>query len=1221
MTTLEFLRHLRSLEIKVWLEDQKLRFRAPQDALTPELRTQLAERKPEIIRFLRQFSDDVHAHMPSIPRASRDGNIPLSFGQQRLWFLDQLEPSVPNYNVCDAIEIKKPIKVEVLQRALTEIVRRHEVLRTAFPGMGGVPVQVIAPPFEVPLPVIDVTEIPEADRMKEAKRLSLEEAAIPFDLAKGPLLRVKLLRVNKAHYVWLLSIHHIISDDWSKKLLDQELETLYAAYSAGLPSPLPELQIQWADFAIWQHNWLQGKVLQSHVDYWAEQLDGDLPMLELPTDRPRRHSLRGSIGRFTFPRSLAIAIRALSDRESVTLFMTLVAAYGALLSRYTGQEDIIIGSSISDRNKIETESLIGFLLNTLALRIRLSGDPTFRDLLVQVRETCLGAHAHQEVPYEALLQRVHVNRDASGSPLFQTMLVLLNTPPVQRGASAFWGARPDWDDNSGGWIDAPEGAYVPYENNGTTKFDLSITVMEHEQDLRGITEFNTDLFDHETVARIIERFQIVLSSATSNPEQRISELPLMTEAQRREILAEWSGRPAAVPDVASIHQLFEQQAARNPDFIALEGNGERMSYANLNARANQLARFLQQLGAGPEVMVGIYLDRCPEMIVAILAILKAGATYVPLDPTYPKQRLAMMIEDAQVGILLTHKPLLAGSPQHSARLVCLDEDAVSIAAESAENLPCLVSPGNQVCVLYTSGSTGRPKGVMITHGPLVNYTVMANRQYGIVPADRMLQFASMSFDASLEEIYTSLSQGATVVLRPDRMLDSISAFMSYCRELALTTMVLPSAYWHEIVSRLDVEEIPSTLRLIVIGGERALPDRLAVWQNLIGDRVALMNTYGPTEGTISVTRCKLPAMATPESADKEVSIGWPIENTKVYVLDRWMQPVPSGILGELHLGAAALARGYLNRPDLTAEKFIPDPFSVQPGGRLYRTGDLVRFLPDGSLEYRGRVDQQVKIRGYRVEPGEVEAALERHEFVKDVEVLAREDHPGHRQLVAYIVFHPGKAAPASELRTFLKPRLPDYMLPSAFVFLAKLPLNSSGKIDRRALPAPDRSRADVREELTPPRTPTEQALASIWMAVLKLDRIGIHENFFDLGGHSLLATQIVARVSDTTQFDLPLRRLFENPTIAELAAIVDHAIDSGVSQKQRIVPVRRFLDASPMFEESDFANESGSTSVHDQAAIPVADASMGQLLAGLEGLTEQEVAALLGEDNEIGAGG
>jgi amino acid adenylation domain-containing protein len=908
--------------------------------------------------------------------------------------------------------------------------------------------------------------------------------------------------------------------------------------------------------------------------------------------------------------------------------MTFIAGYAALLFRYTGQDDIIIGSPIADRNHPETKNLIGFLLNTLPLRIRPSDEMSFRELLQHTREVCLGAHSHQEVPYETLLQRLHLSRDLSATPLFQTMLVLLNTPAQSMDPNGLWGkkvsrnnAYPDQD------FSVSEAKVFKEDcHNGTTKFDLSF-VMEEGQVFCGTVEYNTDLFDHETIASLVERLQILMQAAAADPTRPITELPLMTEAQQERLLAEWSGRPGPRAHIQGIHQLIEAQAERTPQAIAVEIDGKQLTYGELNARANQLARWIQRLGARPERLVGIFLERSQEMLVAMLAALKAGAGYLPLDPSYPRQRLAFMQEDCNVEIILTSQALAAELPQDAGHIVRLDSESAPIANESPENLPCNTWPENQVCAFYTSGSTGRPKGVAITHGALINYTLSAVKAYALKADDRVLQFASMSFDASLEEIYPCLAVGGTLVLRTDEMMDSIAKFASRCGEAGITLLPLPTAYWHEIVAwqeskNLKVEEMLPTVRLVIIGGERALPDRVAAWRQSSNGQMVLVNTYGPTEGTIVVTRYKITGAAPTEADGKEVPIGWPIENAKVYVLDSWNQPVPPGIAGELHIGGAALARGYLNRPDLTAEKFVPDAFSGQAGARLYKTGDLVRFLPDGCLEYRGRTDHQVKIRGYRIEPGEIEATLEKHEAVKDVVVAVREDDPGLKRLVAYVVFRDGVAVSPADLRGFLKPKLPDYMLPAAFVFLQKLPVTAGGKVNRQALPKPDRSRADVKGELVGPRTPTEEIVASVWKTVLKLDRIGIHENFFELGGHSLLATQIVARIGDALHIDLPLRRLFEALTIAELSMVVDQLVEAGASEKPRIVSVRRFQDTPANYLETQSGSENGlDPSSHHVATALAPDPNMDHMLAGLEGLTDQEVKALLGEEDEIETNG
>jgi amino acid adenylation domain-containing protein len=878
MTTVQFLNHLQSLNVRVWLQDGNLRIRALPGVLTAGLKSELSERKPEIVKLLRLLPHG-SPEKPAVIRAPREGRIPLTFAQQRLWFVDQLHPASPAYNICDINEIQREIDLIALQHTLNELVRRHEILRTSFPAVDGVPMQRIAPPSEVPLPVVDLTGLPERERALEARRMASEEVRRPFDLACGPLFRVCLARLEAARYLSLVSIHHIICDGWSMKLLDQELETLYAAYCAGRASPLPELPIQWADFAVWQHQWLRGPVLDSHVEYWSSRLEGELPTLNVPKDHARRDVLRGGHGRFSFTPSLSCALKKLSESERVTLFMALLAGYAALLARYTGQNDIIIGSPVSDRGCIEAESLIGFFLNTLPLRIRVDEKATFQELLQHVKEACLGGYTYQAVPYEELMQRRDVERDSSGTPVFQTLLVLLNTPEIQSSAKLLARKIPVWMIPEIEIVEGDVGAWCSDEGNGATRFDLSITLFENESGIRGSTEYNRDIFDEETIVKLVERFQRLLRSAAANPRQRICELELMPQQEREELLVSSRGMRTSC-EVSCLHQFVESQARRQPLAVAVEGSEESLSYAELNARANRLACWLRARGASQEASVGVFFERTPQLLIAVLGVLKAGAAYVPLDPAHPISRLESIIEDAGIDVVVTTQAMAANLRSDSLRTVCLDRDAAEIGAHDPRDPSCAVSSENLACVLYTSGSTGRPKGVLLTHGAVVNFIAGATLDCAIGPTDRVLQFASIAFDSSLEEFFLAFSTGAALVLRPVRMLDSTAGFARYCEQLRLTVLVLPTAYWHEVVATLAEHNLPPCVRCVVIGGERALSEKLARWQECIGGRVALFNAYGPTEGTIAVTRYKAPEAAGESSADREVSIGRPVDGAR-----------------------------------------------------------------------------------------------------------------------------------------------------------------------------------------------------------------------------------------------------------------------------------------------------------------------------------------------------
>ncbi|WP_164020351.1 non-ribosomal peptide synthetase, partial [Pyxidicoccus trucidator] len=1033
---------------------------------------------------------------PPLRPVERTGALPLSFAQQRLWFLDQLVPDSALYNVPAPLRLEGTLDTAALERSLTELVRRHEVLRTSFPSEAGQPLQVIAPPAPLPLERADLSVLPAAEREAEARRLIEAECRKPFSLARGPMLRALLLKLADTEHVLLLNVHHISSDGWSLGVLVREVAALYEAFSQGQPSPLPELPVQYADFAAWQRQWLQGEALEAQFSYWRQQLAGAPQVLELPTDRPRpaTQSYRGASLWRLMPKALSQALAALCQREGVTSFMALLAGFQSLLSRYSGQTDIVVGTDIAGRTHADTEGLIGFFVNQLVMRGDLSGDPSFRELLGRARQVALGAYAHQDVPFEELVRVLNPGRSLAHAPLFQVKLVLQNTPITE--------------------LKLPGLAFRGVEGNtGAAKFDLTLAINETPEGLACICDYSTDLYDTDTMARMIEHLQVLLEAAVANPDTRLSSLPLLTEAERQRVLVDWNATDAELQDT-SAHALIEAQARRTPDAPAVQMGERTLTYRQLDERANQLAHHLRSLGVGPEVLVGLCVERSPELVVSILAVLKAGGAWLPLDSSYPTERLAFMLRDARPPILLTQEHLADELPVQSELLVLLDSEWDSLIARQPTHAPDVrVLPDNLAYVIYTSGSTGRPKGTLLRHRGLCNTARRTIDAMRLRPGSRVLQFASIGFDASVWETLPTLMAGAALHLASRDELMPGAPLHQLLRQRAITAATLTPS----VLAQLEPQGLEA-LESLTSAGEACTSELVARWKP--GRR--FINAYGPTETTICATLDS-------EVEAGRITIGQPFDNVRAYVLDAGLRPAPVGVPGELFVGGAGLARGYLGRPELTAERFIPNPFASEPGERLYRTGDKVRWLSDGHLEYLGRIDFQVKLRGFRIELGEIEAVLSSHPSVREAVVVLRED-----RLVAYAVPQPEHSLDAASLRSFLQQRLPEYMVPSAFVSLTALPLTTSDKVDRKALPAPDGALA-AGVEFIAPRNETEQRLAALWSEVLRVERVGIHDNFFDLGGHSLLATQAVTRIRSAFNVELSLQDFFEAPTVAEFA--------------------------------------------------------------------------------------
>ncbi|HEY0603582.1 MAG TPA: amino acid adenylation domain-containing protein [Herpetosiphonaceae bacterium] len=1067
--------------------------------------------------------------MPPIVPVPRTEDMPLSFPQLRQWFLDQLEPGVAAYNLFSLYRLSGTLNIAMLQRSLNDVVQRHEILRTTFVSVDGRPRQVIPPVLHVPLPLISLTHLPPEEREAEVQRLAREEAATPFDLAVGPLIRASLLRLDeKDHYI-LLTMHHIISDGWSGPIVVREIGMVYAAALMGQPDPLPPLAVQYADYAYWQHQWLApdapGGALERLLSYWRQQLADTPAFLSLPTDRPRpsMQTYCGAILPFAFSPQLSTALKQLSKSEGITLFMTLLTALKLVLYRYTEHDDVPVGTYIANRSQSVLEPLLGFFVNNLVLRTSLAGRPTVRELLHRVRDVTLGAYAHQDLPFEKLLEELKVERHLSHTPLFQIMMVLQNTPvpPVSQLPNLTL-TRSTLDDN------------------GRANYDLTIWVEGFREEISGHLEYNVDLYDATTIEQFARHFETVLQSMAANPDQRIDEIPLLDSVERRQLLVDWNttARPYTVD--RCIHDLIAEQAARTPAATAVVWRSERLSYAELDRRANQLAHHLQALGIEPEMRVGICLERSLELVVAILAVLKAGAAYTPLDPDLPSERQHAILSDTGAAIVITQQRLVDAMPEHDAQIVCLDGDAPAIAQRPESAPQCRSTADNLAYIIYTSGSTGRPKGVMIPHRNLVNSYRAWEETYDLSTARRHLQMANVTFDVFVGDLVRALCSGGTLVLcprdlllAPDHLYDLIRREQIDAAEFVPAVLRPLMQYLAENDLRLD------TLRLLVCGSDSWYMEEFDQIRRLCSPSTRVVNSFGVTEATIDSTWYD--ALAESRAADQLVPIGQPFGNTQIYILDRRGQPVPIGVPGELYLGGAGLARGYLAQPHLTAERFLPHPFSATPGARLYKTGDRARYLADGTIEFLGRTDRQVKLRGFRVELGEIEAVAQQHPSCSTAVVVTR-DMPGGTQLVAYAEPISGAELAVQDLRLFLKKRLPDYMVPGHIVLLETLPRTASGKIDRRALPAPDMDRAASERAYTAPSSLAEEVIADIFQQISGITRIGVHDNFFEFGLHSLLAIQFASRIRSAFEVDIPIRAFFEAPTVADLALVAEEAL-------------------------------------------------------------------------------
>jgi len=1055
------------------------------------------------------------------PRPERDRRPPLSHAQERLRFLDQLEPGQPTYSVPTVLRLTGELNVAALRRSLAALVRRHEALRTSFlPHRGtGAPYQVIAARARVRLAVEDLRPLNSTVRATEASRRLRDEARRPFNLERGPLFRASLLRLADAEHLLVMTLHHIVADEWSMGVLFRELAAVYRAYMTGEVATLPDLPIQPADFAAWQRAWLQGEELDQQLRYWTEHLAGVPTTLSLPTDSSRSATLgrRGASETELLPAALATRLKALGRREGATLYMTLLAAFEVLLGRYTGQEAFVVGSPIAGRRWPELEGLISFFVNTLPLRADLSGDPSFRELLRRVRATTLAAYDHQDLPFERLVEALQPTRESSRAPLVQVLIGLHSA------------------------ADTPDlpGLTVQLEpiELGTTKFDLSLVTTEVADGLEVRVVYDRDLFQAATIRRLLGQFRTLLEAIVADPGRRVGDLPLLTEAERHQALVLWNQTSQAASQATCVHRLIEAQASRTPDAVAVVYEDRELTYRELDQRANQLAHHLRQRGVGPEVRVGLCVERSLDMVVGLLGILKAGGAYVPMDPAYPKERLAFMLADSRAPVLLTEQRLLAHLPVHAAGVVCLDTDWRVIAQHPNTSPPDGADSGNLAYLIYTSGSTGQPKGVAIEHRHLCNYLDGVLERLAPSPEAAFAHVSTFAADLGHTALFPALCTGGRLHVIAQARLTNPGALADYFRRHRIDYLKIVPSHLAALIEATD----PAALlprRALILGGDAADREWVARLRRLAPE-CAVYNHYGPTETTVGVLmHHEVDESVVTGQQGSSLPLGHPLVNTRVYVLDRHLNPVPTGVSGELYVGGNGVGRGYYGRPDLTADRFIPDPYGPDPGARLYRTGDRARHLPDGTVEFLGRLDHQVKIRGFRVELREVETVLAQHPAVREAVAVVREDTRGDKRLVAYFVARPDAIPASHALRRFLEEFLPDAMIPAVFVPLPALPLTPNGKVDRDSLPKPAATRERVARTGGDPRDRVELDLARIWERLLGIRSVDVRDNFFDLGGHSLLAVRLLAQVQAHFGQSMPVATLFQVPTIEEMASVI-----------------------------------------------------------------------------------